>query len=99
MDLEEAKAATLPHIDQETLDWLVTFCSWKRKKVERLDQFRIGYILDYMDTHAIDYYFITRNLGFLRTLLTAYSETYGEVEGIAKMIEDLTPLTQGRQGD
>ena len=96
-NIEAVKQACLPNIDQETLKWLRDFCAWKRGKFENIELFRIGYILEYLDTHAIDYFFITRNYDQLKALLLAYSETYGEVEGITRLIADLGPSLGAEQ--
>jgi hypothetical protein len=89
MDIEAIKNQTLPHIDSETLRWLADFCSRKRRKAASAESFGIDGILEYMDTHAVDYYFIQRNYNYLKTLVGAYGETYGRVEGIDRLIADL----------
>ncbi|MBF0482722.1 MAG: hypothetical protein HQK81_04960 [Desulfovibrionaceae bacterium] len=89
MDIEAVKKQTLPFIDDETLRWLNDFCSRKRRKISSPENFGIDSILEYMDTHAVDYYFIQRNYSYLKTLVGAYGELYGRVEGIDRLLADL----------
>jgi len=89
MDIETIKKQTLPNIDQETLRWLADFCSRKRRGPASADTFGVDSILEYMDTHAVDYYFIQRNYTYLKTLVGAYGEQYGRLEGIDRLIADL----------
>jgi len=85
MDIEAIKKQTLPNIDGETRRWLADFCSRKRRKIPSPESFGIDGILEYMDTHAVDYYFIQRNYSYLKTL----GEAYGRIEGIDRLIADL----------
>jgi hypothetical protein len=89
MDIEAIKHQTLPYIDGETRRWLAQFCARKRRADAARESFGIDGILAYMDTHAVDYYFIQRNYSYLKTLVGAYGETYGRVEGLDRLLADL----------
>jgi hypothetical protein len=88
MDIETIKRETLPNIDGQTLRWLSDFCARKRRKLPP-ESFGADDILAYMDTHAVDYYFIQRNYTHLNALLSAYVERYGRIEAVDRLIADL----------
>jgi len=79
----------LDSIDEETLKWLYDFTSWKRRKAEHPQDVNIPFLLDYMAARLYDYYFIQRNYSCLVPLLKAYSNDFGDVDGLTHMIADL----------
>ena len=88
-DIEARIQSEMASIDEEALRWLLEFSTWKRRKAEKPEDVHIRFLLEYMAQRVYDYYFIQRNYTHLVSLLEAYAQTFGEVEGLTRMIEDL----------
>ena len=89
MGREAIIRSEMENIDEETLKWLLEFSTWKRRKAENPSDVNIRFLLEYMAKRLYDYYFLHRNYVHLVPMLEAYSDEFGNVEGLSRLIKDL----------